>query len=504
MANRVLLGNVKGEAGATGPAGATGQAGANGLTPYIQNGTWWLGVQDTGVTAEGNKWFANNYNPSGEGNNGDLYLNTLTGDVFQKQNNIWEIVANIKGQKGDTGEKGEKGDTALSVVVGETTTGETGQPASVENVGTDTDLVLNFTIPRGEKGEKGDKGEKGADGLGFVEAPIDGLMYVRQNESWQPLTALSQEELQTLMNGVLFPPPDAYKLKIYNQENVTKNYNPAWEGYAFVEMGEFPQGTDPRDEENPEPVIATGETFTFGGNTFEIWKSDLDESRRFATIGNDWFVFEPLRWLIIATSSDLTDTATYGLGANNHTDMPESGEKVLLLSEFALYRDYFDLDSPYTNKFSSEDCDLQVNMNGGFAEMSGLAKYFGSYIPTTEYGTTWYDGTSEQFDVSSSNIFALGHTSGSDANVDTFPVSAYTVYASEQMQVSPTEFAVKTGVNLNTTYEASSWWLRPGSPTSNGGASYVYYNGGIDRNNVYASYLGVRPSFILNLGGEND
>ena len=326
--------------------------------------------------------------------------------------------------------------------------------------------------------------------------------YVKKSE----LTTLTQEELQTLMNGVLFPPPDAYKLKIYNQENVTKNYNPAWEGYAFVEMGEFPQGTDPRDEENPEPVIATGETFTFGGNTFEIWQSDLDESRRFATIGNDWFIFEPLRWLIIATSSDLTDTATYGLGANNHTDMPESGEKVLLLSEFALYRDYFDLDSPYTNKFSSDDCDLQVNMNGGFAEMSGLAKYFGSYIPITEYGTTWNDGTSEQFDVSSSNMFALGYTNGNDANVDTFSILEYMTSGSEQMQVIPTEFAVKTGVSLNANSNSSPWWLRSGYYLSYGDDYYTYYvlSIGYDNSNTVHNGYGVRPSFILNLGGEND
>lgn len=322
--------------------------------------------------------------------------------------------------------------------------------------------------------------------------------YVKKSE----LTALTQEELQTLMNGVLFPPPDAYKLKIYNQENVTKNYNPAWEGYAFVEMGEFPQGTDPRDEENPEPATATGETFTFGGNTFEIWQSDLDESRRFATIGNDWFVFEPLRWLIIATSSDLTDTATYGLGANNHTDMPESGEKVLLLSEFALYRDYFDKESPSTNKFSSDDCDLQVNMNGGFAEMSGLAQYFGDYIPTTEYGTTCYDGTAEQFDVSSSNMFALGLAS--NENVDTFRIRDYMTYDSEQIQAVPTEFAIKTGVSLDTDTNASYWWLRSGYFSHKSYAYAVESDGGIDNNNVTSSNHGVRPSFILNLGGEND
>jgi hypothetical protein len=505
MANRVLLGNVKGETGATGAAGATGASGANGLTPYIQNGTWWLGTQDTGVTAEGNKWFANNYNPSTEGSNGDLYLNTLTGDVFKKENNVWDLVANIKGEKGDTGAKGDKGDSALSIKVGETITAEAGENAYVENVGTETDLVLNFRIPKGDKGEKGDKGDKGEDGSGFIEAPIDGNMYVRKDAAWEALMSLTQEELETIMNGVFYPAPDAYTLKIYNAENVTSNYNSAWEGYAYIEMGEFPQRLVTADEPI-DSVETTGKTFTFGGNTFEIWKSELDETRRYAKVngGSEFYKFEPLRWLVLATSSDLTDTATYGLGANNHSDMPESGQKLLVLSEFALYRDYFDKETPYTNKFSSDDCDLRVNMNGGFAEMSGLAKYFGNYIPATEYGTTWNDGTAEQFDVSSSNIFALGRTNGSDANVDTFHILSYMASGSEQMQAIPTEFAVNTGASLNTTYNASFWWLRSGQSGVYNSVYNVGSGGSGGNGSVNNNSFGVRPSFILNLGGENE
>lgn len=35
------------------PAGEDGQDGADGLTPYIQNGYWWIGTTNTGVKAEG-------------------------------------------------------------------------------------------------------------------------------------------------------------------------------------------------------------------------------------------------------------------------------------------------------------------------------------------------------------------------------------------------------------------------------------------------------------------
>ena len=53
------------------------------------------------------------------------------------------------------GIQGPKGDTALSVEVGTTTTCEAGANASVTNSGTTTDLILNFTIPKGPKGDEG-------------------------------------------------------------------------------------------------------------------------------------------------------------------------------------------------------------------------------------------------------------------------------------------------------------------------------------------------------------
>jgi len=53
---------------------------------------------------------------------------------------------------------------ASMVTVGTTTTGNAGTEASVVNRGTETDLVLDFVIPRGEKGEQGERGDTGATG----------------------------------------------------------------------------------------------------------------------------------------------------------------------------------------------------------------------------------------------------------------------------------------------------------------------------------------------------
>lgn len=158
MANRVNLGNIMGATGATGAKGDKGDKGDNGLTPFIQNGTWWLGTIDTGVTAKGNEWFTGTTNPTSQGVNGDLFYNTATNDVFKKTSGVWNLIANLQGEQGI---QGEKGDTALSVTLGTVTTGEAGTEASVTNSGTNTDLILDFVIPRGAKGEQG---EQGADG----------------------------------------------------------------------------------------------------------------------------------------------------------------------------------------------------------------------------------------------------------------------------------------------------------------------------------------------------
>lgn len=56
------------------------------------------------------------------------------------------------------------GGSTVSVNVGETATGEPGTNASVTNSGDETNVVLNFTIPRGNPGPTGKQGPAGAPG----------------------------------------------------------------------------------------------------------------------------------------------------------------------------------------------------------------------------------------------------------------------------------------------------------------------------------------------------
>jgi hypothetical protein len=90
----------------------------------------------------------------------------------------WQSVTNIKGPKGDQGEqgiqgtqgvKGDKGDqgnagAAATVAVGTVTTSAPGDSAAVNNAGTTSAALLNFTIPRGIQGPQGEQGTQGLKG----------------------------------------------------------------------------------------------------------------------------------------------------------------------------------------------------------------------------------------------------------------------------------------------------------------------------------------------------
>ena len=63
-----------------------------------------------------------------------------------------------QGEQGPTGPQGPKGETALTVTVNNTVTLQPNQPAFVENIGTDSDILLNFGIPKGADGANGGTG----------------------------------------------------------------------------------------------------------------------------------------------------------------------------------------------------------------------------------------------------------------------------------------------------------------------------------------------------------
>lgn len=87
---------------------------------------------------------------------GKLYI--WNGTSFPADGNGMQIQGpqGPKGDKGDTGAQGLQGIQGLSATVriGTTTTGEPGTQASVSNSGTESNAVLDFTIPRGDVGSQ--------------------------------------------------------------------------------------------------------------------------------------------------------------------------------------------------------------------------------------------------------------------------------------------------------------------------------------------------------------
>lgn len=69
-------------------------------------------------------------------------------------------IQGVQGVKGDTGAKGDRGATgaAATIRIGTVTTGASGSEAVVTNVGTASNVVLNFTLPRGNDGKDGKDG----------------------------------------------------------------------------------------------------------------------------------------------------------------------------------------------------------------------------------------------------------------------------------------------------------------------------------------------------------
>jgi hypothetical protein len=88
------------------------------------NGTGYIiGYQD-GVfcrwpvtMAVANKWLSGDDEPNaGTGNNDDFYLNATTGDVYQKEDGAWSVIANIKGNPGTNGADGTNGTNGIDGV----------------------------------------------------------------------------------------------------------------------------------------------------------------------------------------------------------------------------------------------------------------------------------------------------------------------------------------------------------------------------------------------------
>ncbi len=109
-------------------------------------------VNDNGSTAG---WIVGQGAPITQGEDGAMYLDQTTYDIYYKQNGTWALVGNIKGEQGATGTTGPKGETGETGATGATgPKGETGETGATGATG-----------PKGETGATGATGPSGADGI---------------------------------------------------------------------------------------------------------------------------------------------------------------------------------------------------------------------------------------------------------------------------------------------------------------------------------------------------
>lgn len=131
----------------------------------------------------------------------DLKDNVLT--ITKKDGT--QISENVKGEtgpegpagpEGPEGPEGPKGETALTVNVGSVETVDFDTPASVTNVGTDKDLILDFKLPKGKDGYTPVKGKDYFDGE-------KGDTYTITDRDYQEIANVVEKDIKPTLDGNL-------------------------------------------------------------------------------------------------------------------------------------------------------------------------------------------------------------------------------------------------------------------------------------------------------------
>lgn len=108
-----------------------------------------------------------------------------------------KTIINIK-QIGQQGVKGDDGDRGLSATVniGTINTVDYTQPATVENVGTENDAILNFNIPRGMPGDSGAEFSNIGTGQGIWKETINSIAKLRSLLSINSIISIGLDDTE--------------------------------------------------------------------------------------------------------------------------------------------------------------------------------------------------------------------------------------------------------------------------------------------------------------------
>lgn len=153
----------RGDTGAQGPQGIqgeTGPIGPTGATGIEWQGTWSNSVDyvnNDAVFYNGASWFASGNPPLGEvpsESSTYWYPLALQGATGPTGPQGPQGIQGIQGEVGPQGIQGIQGEAA-TITVGTVTTGAPGTSVIINNVGTTTDAIFDFTIPKGDTGDLG-------------------------------------------------------------------------------------------------------------------------------------------------------------------------------------------------------------------------------------------------------------------------------------------------------------------------------------------------------------
>ena len=197
--------------------------------PQGKTGYYYIpSVSKEGIISWTNNGNLNNPNPINiKGPQGDQGVQGEKGDrgyyftpfVDSDGNLSWTNNGNLDNPisvniKGDTGSRGPEG-KAATITIGTVSTGDENSNAIVTNSGTNTDAILNFTIPKGSKGDTGEPfritkvyasiGDMNTDynneevnignfviiETGNVDHPDNSKLYVKTNNGYSFITDLS-------------------------------------------------------------------------------------------------------------------------------------------------------------------------------------------------------------------------------------------------------------------------------------------------------------------------
>lgn len=172
LSSMMMLAMVSGCA-AQGPQGEQGEPGSAGL-----NGSDGRDGRDGVDGKDGSKIYTGIGAPSfSKGNEGDLYIDTESGDIYSKGKASWVKTGNIKGQNGSDGKNGNDGKDGVSVL---------GVSKTASKDGVDTYTITysdgrtsTFTVTNGKDGAKGVQGNPGTDGhTPTITIGVNGHWYV--------------------------------------------------------------------------------------------------------------------------------------------------------------------------------------------------------------------------------------------------------------------------------------------------------------------------------------